>query len=392
MKKIFQSDVFAIGLAIFSMFFGAGNLMYPIKVGIDSGDKIILGMSGFLITAIILPLLGLLAMILFEGDYKAFFFRLGKIPGSLILLICILIVGPLIAIPRIVTLSYTMMSPFIPHVSLVVFTVFFLGLTFVCTFRESKIVNLLGTYISPALLVSLSIIIIKGFLTGKDMIHADISYFNAFKINFWRGYETLDLLGAIFFSSVVLHILKKTYLLRQAQDERKMNTKKLAFIGLQAGLIGISLLALVYIGMSNLGLFHGFGLQGINSGELFREVSFRVLGVYGAAIIATAVIMACLSTAIALAVVVAEFVQNDLFQNKLSYVNSLIIVLLSCVPLSLYGLDTVLKLTGGAITYIGYPILITLTLLNIVYKLFNFKPVKIPVLIIGILALISYFA
>ncbi len=143
--------------------------------------------------------------------------------------------------------------------------------------------------------------------------------------------------------------------------------------------------------MSNLGLYHGFGFEGINSGELFREVAFRVLGIYGAAVIATAVIMACLSTAIALAVVVAEFAQNDLFKNKISYVNSLIIVLLSCVPLSLYGLDAVLKLTGGAITYIGYPILIALTLLNIAYKLFGFKPVKIPVLIIGILALVSYF-
>ncbi|MDR3646682.1 MAG: branched-chain amino acid transport system II carrier protein [Candidatus Babeliales bacterium] len=383
MKKVFQSDVLAIGLAIFSMFFGAGNLMYPIKVGIDSGDKIIFGMSGFLITAIILPLLGLLAMILFEGDYKAFFFRLGEIPGKLILLICILIVGPLIAIPRIVTLSYTMMSPFIPNISLVIFTALFLGLTFICTYRESKIVNLLGKYISPALLVSLSIIIIKGFLTGTNMIQTSITPFNAFKENFWRGYETLDLLGAIFFSSVVLHILKKVYI--------GADSKKLAFVGFQAGVIGISLLALVYIGMSNLGLYHGLGLEGINSGELFREVSFRVLGVYGAAIIATAVIMACLSTAIALAVVVAEFAQVDLFKNKINYAHSLIIVLLSCVPLSLYGLDAVLKLTGGVITYVGYPILITLTLLNIAYKLFNFKPVKLPVLIVGTLALISYF-
>lgn len=385
MKKIFQSDVFAIGLAIFSMFFGAGNLMYPIRVGIDSGDKIIFGMSGFLITSIILPLLGLLAMILFEGDYKKFFLRLGDIPGRVILLICILIVGPLIAIPRIVTLSYTMMSPFIPNISLAMFTVLFLNLTFICTYRESKIVNLLGKYISPALLISLSIIIIKGFLTGTDMIQLNSTVFSVFKENFWTGYQTLDLLGAIFFSSVILHILKKTY------RGNETDSKKLALIGLQAGLIGISLLALIYIGMSNLGLYHGFGLEAINSGELFREVSFRVLGIYGAAIIATAVIMACLSTAIALAVVVAEFAQNDLFYNKVSYVNSLIIVLLSCVPLSLYGLDTVLRLTGGAITYIGYPILITLTMFNIAYKLFDFKPVKLPVLIVGILSLISYF-
>lgn len=383
MKKIFQSDVLAIGLAIFSMFFGAGNLMYPIRVGIDSGHNIFFGMSGFLVTAIILPLLGLLSMILFEGDYRKFFGRLGQVPGKLILFICILIIGPVIAIPRIVTLSYTMMSPFIPQMSLAVFTFLFLGVTFICTYKESKIVNLLGKYISPALLISLGIIIVKGFLTGKTMIESNSTPFSAFKENFWTGYQTLDLLGAIFFSSVILHILKKIY--------TDADTKKLAYIGLKAGCIGISLLALVYVGMSNLGLFHGFGFENINSGELFREVSFRVLGIYGAAIIATAVIMACLSTAIALAAVVAEYTQEDVFNNKIKYVYALILVLLSCVPLSLYGLDAVLKLTGGAITYIGYPMLIALTILNIAYKLFDFKPVKIPVLAITLLAMYSYF-
>jgi len=171
MKKLFQSDILAIGLAIFSMFFGAGNLMYPIKVGINSGSKIFFGMSGFLITSIILPLLGLVAMILFEGNYKNFFGRLGKIPGTFLLTSCILIIGPLIGIPRIVTLSYTMMSPFIPNMSLYLFTLLFLGFTFICTYKESKIVNLLGKYISPALLISLLIIIVRVRLHFQNQNH-----------------------------------------------------------------------------------------------------------------------------------------------------------------------------------------------------------------------------
>lgn len=385
MTKVFKSDILSIGLAIFSMFFGAGNLMYPIKVGIDSGSKIGMGMLGFLITSIVLPLLGLLAMILFEGDYRQFFLRLGKIPGNFLICVCMFIIGPVIAIPRIVTLSYTMMMPFIPHVSLFVFTILFLVLTFLCTYRESKIVDLLGNYISPALLISLTIIIIKGFLTRDGVSTVSISNWGVFKENFWLGYGTLDLLGSIFFSSVILHILRKTY------KNSDLNTKQLAFIGLKSGILGIAFLALVYVGMSFLGLYHGYGFEGINSGELFREVSFRVLGTCGAAVIATAVIMACLSTAIALAIVVTEFTQEEIFKNKLSYVKTLIFVLLSCIPLSLYGLDTVLKLTGGAITFIGYPILIALTIFNLAYKLFGFKPVKLPVFIVALLAIYSYF-
>lgn len=383
MKKIFKSEIFAVGLAIFSMFFGAGNLMLPIKAGMESGSsQFFVGMFAFLITSVALPLLGLIAMILFEGNYKAFLFRIGKVPGYILLLCCMFIMGPLIATPRIITLSYIMMSPFLPQVSLFVFTLAFLTVTFFCAHRESKIVDLLGKVISPALVISLAIIIFKGIINSGNAIASSKPVLDTFKQNFWRGYETLDLLGAIFFSSIILHILKMVH--------KDQSNTKLAILGLKSGLISLVLLGFVYVGMGFLGLFHGYGLESVNSGELFKEVSLRVLGSYGAIIISMAVFMACLSTAIALAAVVAEFVQLEILKNKISFRNSLILVLLSCIPLSLYGLDTVLWLTGGPITYIGYPMLITITILNIAYKLFDFKPIKIPVLIVGILALVSY--
>jgi LIVCS family branched-chain amino acid:cation transporter len=144
--------------------------------------------------------------------------------------------------------------------------------------------------------------------------------------------------------------------------------------------------------MSILGAYHGAGLEHVNAGELFREVSFRIVGCYGAFIIATAVLMACLSTAIALSAVVAEYAQYTLFKNSIGFAGSLILVLLACIPLSTVGLGQVLKLTGGPITYIGYPVLITITLCNIEYKMFDFKPIKVPVAITFIAALISYLS
>lgn len=385
MKRLLESDTVSIGLAIFSMLFGAGNLMFPIKVGMSAGPQNLWGMLGFALTAVLLPVFGLIAMVLFEGDYRRFFARLGSGVGRAIVIICMLIIGPGLALPRIVTLSHIMMAPFLPEMSSFAFSLLFLGITFLCAFRESKIVELLGKYISPALLVSLVIIIAKGlFYPGESVEVVAQSKINVFTENVIFGYGTLDLLGGLFFASIVLTILKNKFSAELNEDPHK-----LASISLKAGLIGTSLLGLVYLGLSYLGVYHGFGLEGVNLGELFREISFRVLGSYGAFIIATAVLMACLSTSIALSAVLAEFVKEE-FNHKVKFVNALIFTLVACIPLSVYGLDAVLKLTGGPITFIGYPILIAITFLNIAYKLFGFKPIKLPVAITGLVSLALY--
>lgn len=164
-----------------------------------------------------------------------------------------------------------------------------------------------------------------------------------------------------------------------------------ALVGLKGGLIGTALLGLVYIGMSILGVYYGHGLENINSGELFREISLRILGGYGTLIVATAVLLACLSTAIALAAVIAEYAKNNIFKNKISYVQALILTLLSCIPLATAGLGSVLKLTAGPLTFVGYPMLITLTLCNLAHKLWGFNAVRIPVLLTFIASLAAYF-
>ncbi len=390
MKNVRTTDIISTGLAIFSMLFGAGNLIYPLVVGLNAGTNVHIGMFGFIITAIVIPVIGLVAMILFNGNYEVFFHRLGKPIGNLLILLSMAIIGPLLVIPRIVTLSHTMTAPFLPGflqtitpLSSCIFAFIFLGITFLATYRENKIVDLLGYFISPALLISLTIIMIKGFWSAQKIVPSDDTPWVIFKRNFIRGYETLDLFGTLFFASIILVILKKSL----GEDTDK---KTLARVGLQAGVIGVSLLGLVYTGMSLLSLYHGHGLHDINAGELFREVSIAVMGNGGALIIATAVLMACLSTAIGLSAVVGEYVQHNIFKNTIEYIPALIITLATCIPLSTFGLGYVLQLTGGPITYVGYPILIALTFCNIAYKLFGFKPVKIPVLATFIFALISY--
>ncbi len=386
MNKGLGSKLVSTGLAVFSMLFGAGNLMFPIAVGLCSGDNNIYGMLGFTITAVLLPVIGLVAMILFDGDYDEFFQRLGKLPGKIAVLFCMLIIGPLLVIPRIVTLSHVMIAPFLPHVSPLVFALMFLGVTFLLTFRESKIVDLLGKFISPALLASLAIIIVKGLFGATERVVTTSTPLSAFKASLWCGYGTLDLLGAIFFSAIVISLLKENFAVNTKKD-----LNELAKFGFKAGLIGTSLLGLIYWGMSYLGVFYGHGLEHINEGEVFREISFKILNSYGSFVIVIAVLMACLSTAIALGAVVGEYAQRHVFNRKLNFAVSLAIVLLASLPLSIYGLGTVLKLTGGPLMYIGYPVLITLTILNIAYKKIGFTPVKLPVAIVALLATISYY-
>ena len=390
MQSKTSSYFLTVGLAIFSMFFGAGNLMYPLNVGMHAGSFTLYGMLGFILTAVCLPLAGLISMILYNGDYRSFFGRLGETIGYVVTVICMIVIGPMIAIPRIVTVSHQMIAPFLPVpflqeinlYSSAVFALLFLGITYLATFRENRIVDLLGTVISPLLLISLLAIIIKGFFTAHTPLLTDVTPWDAFTVNFIRGYETLDLLGGIFFSSIVINIVKETV-------SKKVTQNQIAVIGLKAGALGVSLLATVYIGMSLLSMYHGHGL--FISGDLFRQLAFKVLGAHGAFVMGTAVLMACFSTSIALGAVVGEFFQKQIFCNRISYELSLATVLLLCMPLSIFGLDYVAGLTGGPLVYIGYPAIIALTFCNIAYKLFGFKPVKLPVAITFLIALISYW-
>lgn len=386
MKKFFEKHIITTGLAIFSMFFGAGNLLYPLAVGATSGPYTPLAMIGFLLTSACLPITGLVAMILFDGNYGAFFYRLGKPLGTFLIFCCMLIIGPIIVIPRIVTLSQSMIAPFLPLQVLqspFVFALLFLGITFLLSYKESKIVDVLGNVISPILLFSLAIIIIKGFFCATQLTEPTMSATALLVKNFRVGYETLDLLGAIFFSSIILIILKRTMGPHFANRPQER-----ALHGLRAGILGIGLLGIVYAGMSFLGAYFG---QGLPHSDLFREIALRVLGPYGAIIISTAVLGACLSTSIALSAVLAEYTQRELLKEKLGYVTCLALVMLACIPLSTFGLEYVMQLTAGVITYVGYPVLIALTFCNILYKTIGFQWVKAPVGITFIVSLICYY-
>lgn len=385
MRKLLNAQLITTGFAIFSMFFGAGNLMFPLRAGLMSGQEYVGAILGFLVSSTFFPLTGLVGSILFDGNYKEFFGRLGTVPGNLLTIFSMFVIGPIIAMPRIVTLSHTMIQPFLPEVSLFLFTMIFLFFTFLATYKESKIIDILGYFVSPTLLITLGIIIGKGIITGQSPALANQTFFESLIKSFTYGYKTLDVLGGVVFGSIILTILKKS------NNEQGIQAQQsdMANFTFKSGLLGVSLLGAVYAGMVFLGAFFGEGFQHLNDGELFSAISFNVLGSHGAAIIALAVMMACYSTIIALTAIFAEYLKTSIFKNKISYVNALLLTLAATAVTSNFGLDAILEVSGPIID-ITYPSIIVLTLLNIGYKLFDFRPVKLLVSVTFLSTLIRY--
>ncbi len=375
-----QSTTLTTGLAIFAMLFGAGNLIFPLKLGILAGDLTHVGLLGFMISGVLLPLAGLIAMVFADGDYKKFFNRIGEIPGRLLVFFCMLIIGPLFVMPRIIALSYTLMQPFMPAMSRFTFSLIFGVLAFICCYKRDAILGLLGKILSPLKLLTLSTIIAVGFWYWKPAAHLNLNAWQVFINNFKEGYNTLDLMGTIFFCYIILAILRKTLDKDTASDQKAL--AKIMFIG---GLIGGSLLALVYIGMAYLGTFHGQGLGHLATDEMFIETIRRVMGDKGAFFISITILVACLSTMIALATVVTEYLRTEVLKNKVSYLPLLAAVLGLTSIVARFKLDSLITFYGPVMD-ICYPVLIVLTLCNIAYKLFEFKPVKLPVLITFIIA------
>lgn len=373
MTKNFSQRIYLTSLTIFAMLFGAGNLMFPLRVGIEAGSQTIWGLAGFILTGVLLPLLGLLAIVAFNGDYREFFGRVGKIPGFLLVLYCMMVVGPFVVMPRIVALSYEMLQPFLPEMSVLFFATIFLSLVFLATYRPGKLLDIIGKVLSPLKVTSLFIIIIWGLVTGNAAVPSYEPVLKLFYQGAMYGYHTLDLLGAIFFGSIVVALLTS-----YAQPGEKTSIHNAVKVAAVSGIFAALLLAAMYAGMSFLAAFHGHGLGHLNEGQIFSAISFRILGQYGAALIGLTVFLACFTTTVSLSAVVGDYVRVELFDSKITYPMALVIVLGICAFIARHGLSAILHFSVPFILA-SYPVFIVITICNILYKLWGFKYIKIPV-------------
>ncbi len=384
MRNLLKKESIAIGLAMFSMFFGAGNIIFPLAVGQYAGDQNHIAMTGLILTAALMPIAGVIAMILFEGNYKQFFGRLGQLPGLIIAILIISLLGPLGSTPRCIALSYTTFKATIGHISPFLFSAIACVLIFLFSFKKSHILTLLGWVLTPILLLSLIVIIILGLVTSPETSLAAHSKMSIFFYGLKEGYNTMDLLAAFFFSSTILNLLR----LRTTPEEQEK--RKHLRIALRASLIGAFLLGAIYLGFSYLASFHGQDLLSSGKDELLAALMMKIAGKHAGLLVCITVIFACLTTAIALISAFADFFQKEIFKEKIRYEYILVAALLLTFFVSTFEFSGISAFLGP-ILEICYPGLIVLTFLNIFYRLKNFKPIKIPVFATFLISFLLFY-
>src|SRR3989338_3497169 len=203
------SKIISVGLAMFAMLFGAGNVVFPLILGRDVGDKLWLGLAGFIITAVIVPLLGLVSTMVSDGQYKNFLGMLGRVPGAIIAFVCMLLIGPFAMTARCVTISHASVFPYVPEFTLFRYSIFAAIVIFLLTMHKNAVVDILGKILGPLKLILLSLIVLKGLFSPADILQATVSSWEGFSNGFLTGYGTVDLLGTVFFSGLILSGLKK---------------------------------------------------------------------------------------------------------------------------------------------------------------------------------------
>lgn len=412
MKKIIQSETLSTGFAMFAMFFGAGNIIFPLVVGQYAGSHNLFAIFGLIITAVIMPFLGVFAMILYDGDYRNFFGRVGKIPGFLLALTILTLLGPLGSVPRCIALSYSTLKASFPNLSSIYFSAAACVLIFFLTVKKNRLIDLLGKFLTPALLITLFIIIMKGLLTPVDTIASPQSTENLFWYGLKEGYNTMDLMAAFFFSSAIITLLKngpKETI--QAQgialaiseeknrvDDSLVGGRKLTDevnkapnylkLTIKASFVGAILLALVYIGFSYIASFHGQSLAISGKDELLSALTIKIAGPSAGLLACTTIALACLTTAIALSAVFSDFIQKEVLQNRVRYEWVLAGSLLATFFVSTFEFNGIAAFLGPVLE-VCYPCLIVLTVTNIVFYKLGTGWVMVPTFLVLALSIIN---
>ena len=389
-KKVQGSGAFSTGMALFSMFFGAGNLIFPLIIGRMAGNETPFAILGLGISAVAFPLLGLVAMMYFAGDIHAFLRRLGKIPALILLFFLQMSMGPLGCLPRLITLMYASVKPYFPELSLLAFSLFISAVIFLLTFRPQKIVGLLGVILTPLFLGIMGILIVVGMIHAPSMQPVAESGAHYFGQGLKLGYQTMDLICALLFATIVLPHLTKGSEHLPPEEVKKLTRKRMAM----ASLIAAGLLMVSYIGLCWISAHHSWTLDpNLAPEDLLQGIAVRVLGPVGGLIAAATTLLACLTTAMSLAAVFAQYLHKDVFSKKIGNSAALALTLGATAMVATLGFSGIVRLWGPILDVL-YPALIVLCLFNIAHSVYQVRSIRTPVfltLAIGLLAVFRVF-
>ncbi len=362
-RKISAMDVIVVGFALFSMFFGAGNVIFPPYLGMESGSQWLAGFASYFIADIGLALVGMFAL-LRVGSSENVLARAGKIPSQVLMCAIILCIGPMVAIPRTSASTYEMaIVPNLPGVSSLVFSIIFFAVILVLCIRESAVVDIVGKILTPGLLIGLCIIIVKGIITPLGTADLAAKIDNVVETGIKAGYQTLDAMAALPFGIIVV----------QSALDKGYSDKKSQFrlVGGAAALAGV-LLMLVYMGLAYLGatVTAQYGLE-VGRAELIMAIVEALMGKAGMIIFGVVVGLACVTTAIALTSSAAAYF-TELCKSKVSYKAFVVIICVFSAAASNLGLDRIVSIASPILDVIYPPAMVLIFISLFIPHVHNF--------------------
>ncbi|MDU6791939.1 MAG: branched-chain amino acid transport system II carrier protein, partial [Anaerococcus sp.] len=261
-------DILVIGFALFAMFFGAGNLIFPPMLGYTYGDKWLLASIAFTIVGVGLTLLAVVSMAKRQGNIFTFTSLAGNKLSKAIILIIALCIGPLGAIPRTAATSFEMVQSAGFNINIFVFTLIFFGLSLFLALAKNSVVDLIGKFLTPLLLISLLIMIIVGVSSPIGQIkEINLNVGKIFSDSMLEGYNTMDALAALAFTPIIVEsVINKGY-----KNELLKKT-------IQASLIAVLGLAFVYISLTFLGASVSTSINTDSRVTLLNYIAEKVLG------------------------------------------------------------------------------------------------------------------
>jgi LIVCS family branched-chain amino acid:cation transporter len=361
-----------VAVTLFGMFFGAGNLIFPVHLGQLAGKNVIPAMVGFIITAVTIPILGVAAIGNTHSDgLHSLASKVSEGYGYFFTCLLYLTIGPFFAIPRCATTSFTtgiepMLSDNVSKgLILFIFSFIFFALVLFFSLRPSKITVWIGKIINPLFLIFLGILVITALLNPSvkvsDVIPVDAYQKAAFFSGFIEGYGTMDAIAGLAFGIVVIDIIRDMGLKDDGDIAKEV---------LKSGVITGILMAVIYIatiimGAQSRGLFE----LSANGGIALAQISNHYLDSIGSLVLALTITFACLKTSIGLVTSCSQaFVR--MFPERLSYNFWAVIFTVFSFAVSNFGLSNIISYSVPVLMFL-YPLAIVLILLALTGRLFD---------------------
>lgn len=354
-RKKLVTDSIVVGFALFAMFFGAGNVVFPPYLGMHAGEQWANGFLFYFIADIGLALVAMFA-ILHAGGADNITGRIGHVASKVLMCAVILCIGPMVAIPRTAATTLEMsVTPFFSGMSPVVFSIIFFAVILLLSIKQSAVIDIVGKILTPALLIGLLILIVKGFVSPiGDIVDTGVSASEVTVNGIKSGYQTMDVLAAMAFGIIIL----------SSADEKGYTDSKSAakMIGIAAALSGV-LLLIVYFGLTYLGATVSTVFPtDISRANLVIGIVELLLGKAGLIIFAIVIALACITTAVALVSSAASFFAK-LANDKISYSVFVVVICVSSAVISNLGLDMIIAIATPVLDIV-YPPMLVLILLS----------------------------